>query len=532
MVRRFRGFLLTALSAILLVLPFHFGEFWLLAFFAFIPYFFVLENQSSADAFKTSYTFGFLFFALLGFWLTLVSLPGFVLMAAYLALYFAFFGMASAAFLSQSQTKIRALFFIPAFWVISEYLRGWIISGIPWSLLAYSQWKNILFIQIADVTGAWGVSFFVLLVNLLLFKSLRLFVRQEKAEDNPLVSGPDRMRRLGVLAAILAAVLFSVCAYGAVVLGQRDAFYRNGQEKAKLRVAVVQGNIPQEQKWDAQVKAIIFEKYKRLTFMSAVEKSDLIVWPETSFPGYLEDEPIMALQLRNLVRQSRTEVLVGAPTIGDIDRGLRFYNSAILYNSDGEERARYNKVHLVPFGEFIPFEPVFGILRNFVHIGRFSHGKEKTIFEIKSRYQKTNIKAKFGVLICYEDIFPGLVRDFCQNGADFLINMTNDAWFGKTTAPYQHAQASIFRAVENRVNIVRATNTGFSCFISPEGRILSRVQDKGEEIFVTGHKGQDLILRKTKSFYTRFGDIFVFFTLFLSILAYKENSKQNAYSRV
>ncbi|PIY16784.1 MAG: apolipoprotein N-acyltransferase, partial [Elusimicrobia bacterium CG_4_10_14_3_um_filter_49_12_50_7] len=118
--------------------------------------------------------------------------------------------------------------------------------------------------------------------------------------------------------------------------------------------------------------------------------------------------------------------------------------------------------------------------------------------------QKTNIKVNFAALICYEDIFPDLVREFRNNGADFLVNMTNDAWFGKTSAPYQHAQASVFRAVENRVHVVRAANTGLSCFISPEGRILDSVKENGEEIFVTGHRGAELILRKERSFYTRF----------------------------
>ena len=148
-----------------------------------------------------------------------------------------------------------------------------------------------------------------------------------------------------------------------------------------------------------------------------------------------------------------------------------------------------------------------------------------------TRYQKTNIKAKFAALICYEDIFPGLVREFCNQGADFLVNMTNDAWFGKTAAPYQHAEASVFRAVENRVNVVRATNTGLSCFISPEGRVLDSVKENGEEIFVTGHKGVNLILRKERTFYTRFGDVFAAFCFFLCFLAYKDLSRHRPYVR-
>ncbi len=517
MFKRFREFFLIVVAAGLLVLPFHVGGTWVLAFFAFLPYFYVLEGKSSSDAFKVSYLFGCLFFAFLGFWLTLVNVIGFLVMVAYLALYFALFGMAASSFLRSSH-KVRSLFFIPAIWVVAEYLRGWVISGVPWALLSYSQWKNTLFIQMADGVGAYGVSFVILLINVALYRSLRpLFFKE---------TGNGR-----VIAVLAAAVLLPVI-YGFFTLGARDAFYKDGQPKAKLRVTVVQGNIPQDQKWDARIKGIIFEKYRRLTFMGAVEKSDLIVWPETSFPGYLEDEPIFSSQLRTMVRQSRTEVLVGAPTLGNIETGLRFYNSAVHFGSDGEEKKRYHKLHLVPFGEYVPFEPVFGFIRNFYAIGRFSHGTEPTIFTTESRYQEPSIRAKFAVMICYEDIFPGLVRGFRRAGADFLINMTNDAWFGKTTAPYQHAQASVFRAVENRVNVVRATNTGFSCFISPEGRILARVHDNEKEIFVTGHQGHDLILRKGESFYTRFGDVFMLLALGLCGFAWKERSKQNPYTRV
>jgi apolipoprotein N-acyltransferase len=218
---------------------------------------------------------------------------------------------------------------------------------------------------------------------------------------------------------------------------------------------------------------------------------------------------------------------VGAPTVGDIEtEDVKFYNSAVLFGPDGEERTRYHKTHLVPFGEYIPLEPLFGILRNFVQIGRFSPGHEKTIFVLPSTSQKPHFKARFGVLVCYEDIFPGLVRDFCRGGADFMINMTNDAWFGKTTAPYQHAQASVFRAVENRVNVIRSANTGYSCFISPEGRILGAVEDKGEPIFVSGHHTMEILLRKNTSIFTRYGDLFLVLVAGLCFLAYRDRPGQ------
>ncbi len=521
---------LVLVSAALLVLPFHFGVWWPVAYVAFIPYFFALSGVTPGESFKLSTIFGVLFFGLLGYWLTFVSVLGFVLLSFYLALYFSVFGVLIRRFLNPANSfdhldvkkNVQAALFVPAFWVVLEYLRGWILSGAPWALLAHSQWTNLPVIQIADLTGVYGVSYFVMVVNWILFKALQFLFPWEKSQK----------KLLTALCVLLATACLGVVGYGLLSLRTWDRFYRGASPKAGLRVSVIQGNIPQDQKWNAKIKGIIFEKYRRLTFMSAIERSDLIVWPETSFPGFLEDESVLSAELRRVVRQSRTEVLVGAPTLGNLEEGLRFYNSAVLYGPDGEEKKRYDKIHLVPFGEFVPFEPLFGMIRSFVSIGHFSAGKTFTLFTTETRYQKNNIRARFAVLICYEDIFPGLVRRFCLNGADFLVNMTNDAWFGDTTAPYQHAQASVFRAVENRVPVVRATNTGFSCFISAEGRILARVEDNGKEIFVTGHKSSDLILRKTKTFYTQFGDVFVLAVFFLCFLAFREKSHHDAYVRL
>ena len=500
-------------SAALLVLPYHFPDLWFLVFFGFLPYFLAVSGKSPSESFKSSYFIGFLFFAGIGYWLALVNVAGFVLLAAYLAIYFGAFGYFASAFIGSRDLK--SVVYASAVWVALEYVRGWLIGGLPWALMSYSQWKNVYFIQAADWVGAFGVSFLILLVNLSFFRVL--------------VS----KKRISCTVLLLAAVLLPYI-YGAVTLQRMDAAEaraRSSNER-RLRISVVQGNIPQDQKWNAKIKSIIFEKYKRLTFMAAIEKADLIIWPETSFPGYLEDEPVMAARLRSMIRQTKADVLVGAPTMGNLDEGLKFFNSAVLYGVGGEEKKRYHKVHLVPFGEYIPFEPLLGALRKFVEIGHFSAGDERTIFVAESHHQPSPVKARFAVLICFEDIFPGLVRDFSSRGVDFLVNITNDAWFGKTAAPYQHAAASVFRAVENRVPVIRAANTGLSCVISPEGRILTSVKDQGEEIFVTGQVSHELVLRKTQSFYTRFGDLFFILTLLLCYLAYRERKKQSGYAQL
>ena len=527
-------------SAALLTLSFYFGHFWLVAFFALIPYFFAVSDKTPKEVFFISYVFGFFFYILNGYWLAIISLPGMLLLAAYLALYPAFFGLGASYFLQMSPEKehahlehaLWALLAIPSLWVITEWVKGWMLSGFPWAQLAYSQWKDIPFIQIADITGSYGVSFFILIINLIGYKFARDFWPRKNALNSDTAIPLHRRRYHLALASVLAGVLLVTFGYGFWALSRRDAFTKTSLPKAMMRISVVQGNIPQEQKWDSKIKDIIFEKYKRLTLMSAAERSDLIVWPETSFPGYLEDEPVMAAQLRNMVRQSHTEVLVGAPTIGNMDDGLKFYNTAILFGANGEEKGRHHKMHLVPFGEYVPFEPMLGFLRNFVSIGHFSAGSQSVLFSTPTHTQDIQVMARFGVTICFEDIFPGLVRRLKNEGADFLVNITNDAWFGKTRAPYEHAQNSIFRAVENRMNVVRATNTGLSCFISPEGRLLSTVNEQGKEVFVTGRKAQDIVLRREKTGYTRFGDWFVALAFILILLAFKNRPGRAVYSEI
>lgn len=526
---RFRGGVLLTASAALLVLPFHDGRFGLLSFVGFVPYFFWLKGKSRTDAFVGSFFWGCLFWMALGYWLGLVNVLGLVVLVAYLAGYFAVFGAVAAPFVhpvtetpeAARRARARAYLFVPAFWVLLEYARGWILGGIPWALAAGGLWKNLVWIQFADLTGVWGVSFFVVFVNLAAFRALEALGGLRDPET----------RREGLRAiAIGGAALALVGAYGAWRIASIEA----PDASARVaRVSVLQGNIPQDQKWDARIKALIFEKYKRLMFMAALEKPDLIVWPETSFPGYLEDEPVMATHLRGAVRRSQTHVLVGSPTIGPLEGGLRFFNSAVFFGPDGEELGRYAKLHLVPFGEYVPFNAVLGFMHKLFGIGRFTPGKEHTVFTVPAADAAgKRAAARFGVLICYEDIFPGLVRDFVREGADFLVNVTNDAWFGKSSAPYQHAQGSVFRAVENRVNVVRATNTGYSCFISPTGRILASVEDNGKEIFVTGTKTQPLTIVRRRTLYTRLGDWFVALCLALAFLSRRSLRRQEAYSRL
>ena len=205
--------------------------------------------------------------------------------------------------------------------------------------------------------------------------------------------------------------------------------------------------------------------------------------------------------------------------------GSLFYNSATLISRKSEATDSYDKFHLVPFGEYVPFEKHIPFFRGLIDkpIGDFASGEESKLLRINIE-RKTESEAsirrevnfyKFGTLICFEDIFPEISRNFVKQGASFLVNMTNDAWFGKTSAPYQHVQSSVFRAVENRVPVVRAANTGVSCFINQYGKIFSVLRKDGTEIFVEGVDNARIFPSKKSTIYTKYGDLFCYISIFL-----------------
>lgn len=292
-----------------------------------------------------------------------------------------------------------------------------------------------------------------------------------------------------------------------------------------LRVAVIQGNIPQAEKWDERFRSLIMSKYEALTRLVAEKEPDLVVWPETSVPGFLESEPDLLQKVSGLAASLKIPILAGAPSVRG--REENYYNSAILLSEDGRIAGRYDKMHLVPFGEYVPFKNIFSFVEKFAPkpIGDFSAGMDHTVFNFfvertaKERDVRWRMlkKARFSALICFEDIFPDLTRSFVKRGANFLVNMTNDAWFGLTSAPYQHAQSSVFRAVENRVNVVRAANTGYSCFIDQKGHVTSAVHLGGKNLFVDGFVVEDVILTRTRTFYTVYGDVFAYICIFFAL---------------
>jgi len=458
-------------SSLLLILSFPNFNLSYLAFIGFVPLFFAIENKSPKKAFLISYICGFLFYLGVLYWLYHVTIIGLIILCLYLAIYFGIFGLFTLHVTRYTLHKpvLLQLFTIPASWVFLEYIQAHLFTGFGWALLGYSQYKNIPLIQIADFSGVYGVSFVIMMVNYAFYRAFKKSFLE---------------------VAVAVMVLAAVFGYGIIM--------ENSEEPGKdIRVSVIQGNIPQELKWDPEAAEMIINKYASLTKMASLEKADLIIWPETSFPGFFEIDKEMTDEVLSLAKAIKTPILIGANTEdpspfplpeGERVRVRGYFNSAVLISRRGNSVARYDKIHLVPFGEYVPFSNSLPFLHSLVlgELGEFTPGNEFKAFSLQPSAFSQRIK--FSVLICFEDIFPELARRFVRNGARFLVVITNDAWYGRSGAAYQHAANSVFRAIENRVPVVRCANTGYSCFIDSKGRIYDSVEEKNSHLFITGYK--------------------------------------------
>jgi apolipoprotein N-acyltransferase len=257
-------------------------------------------------------------------------------------------------------------------------------------------------------------------------------------------------------------------------------------------VGLLQGNIDQSLKWDRRYQTTTLDIYERLARRVAEDKPALIVWPETALPFFLRREPELGARVRRFVAGLGIPTLTGSPDLGE-DGFL--YNTAFLLRPDGEIGGRYDKRHLVPFGEYVPLRRIFFFLDKLVvGIGDFGRGRAATVFSLDG--------VRFSVMICYEVIFPGEVREFVGGGAALLVNVTNDAWFGRSGAPYQHLAMAAMRAVENGTYLVRAANTGVTAVIAPNGEILAQTG-----IFTEASLVGTIRARQGQTPYTRYGDV-------------------------
>ncbi len=491
--------ILAALSGILLVLAFPHFDLEILSWVALVPLLLSINRKPLPRAAFLGFVAGFVFFAGLLYWVYNVltqygHIPGWlsifflILLIGYLALYFSFF-----AFLLRwisNKTGLSETSFAPPLWVSLEYIRGFLLSGFPWELLGYSQYQTLPLVQIADITGVYGVSFLILLSNVALYRLV--------------LALSNRDWRNAFKEFLLPSILIALAGgYGLWKLSELEKLKAPGRE---YRVALIQGNIRQDIKWEPRFQEETIKIYSQLTRQAKAFRPDLIIWPETATPFFFQNPYPFQGRILELAHQMKAPLLFGAPAFDRLDSMIYHFNSAFLISPEKKILGRYDKIHLVPFGEYAPLSGLLGFTRDIIGaMGDFTSGKEVKNLSLAW--------ADLGVLICYEAIFPDLTRQFVKRGATLLVNITNDAWFGKTSAPFQHLSMVTLRAVENRVPIARAANTGISALIDSRGRVAQSTDLFTREVLLGKIK-----MDPSSTFYTQWGDLFSYLCLGITIL--------------
>lgn len=505
----FRPALLAIGSGLLIALSFPRADFSFLAWFALIPLLVALEGQTVRSACKLGFLTGLVAYAGLLYWLTIVmgeyghlpvfaSIPLWLLLSAWLAL---FYGLAAGATVLGEHLGLKSALLMPLVWVGGDYLRSFIFSGFPWTMLGHSQYRLLPLIQIADITGVYGVTALIVLANVVFYRIIRA------------LSGAD-IPYPAKSAVVFVLVLTGTLGYG---------FFRLTSPvplQTPLRVALIQGNIDQAIKWSPVFRETTLDIYTSLSRQAvAGQHTDLIVWPESAAPFYFQDNSPASDRIRNLSRELKANLLFGSPAAELRDGRHVNMNSAFLLAPDGTETGRSDKMHLVPFGEYVPLARLLPFVNKLVHgIGDFLPGQ-----------QVKPLKAggvPLGVLVCYEVIFPELAREYVNAGSRVLVNITNDAWFGRSSAPYQHLSMAVFRAVETRTPLVRAANTGITSIIDQNGHIKGMTSLFKEAVMVG-----EVQPGSANAPYLKLGDLFAqgclgFTALFLALQYWRYKNKK------
>lgn len=499
-------------SGFLLVLSFpKFDHAWLV-WISLVPFLLSLANSGPGLGFILSFLCGFIFFPGVFSWI--LEIPGYRLfhhavLGTYLSLYFAFFGLAFSL-VATRWSKGAALLGAPFFWVALEYTRANLgFMALPWAFLGHSQHQYLPIVQVSSLTGAYGVSFLIVLMNAAITGLAIKLSEKRKSVDFFEKSTLSGRGTTGLVSAAVGLTAISLW-YGNISLSKP-------LEGKSIKISVLQGNIEQSKKWDRKYADFIIQKYLDLSRKAADEEPLLIAWPEASTPGFILRNMSQLNMLNQLIKETKTFYLIGSAEYPKLDgRGRRSQgigNTAIFFSPDAKVLNQYVKIWLVPFREYIPYVdtvpwPAFVVPQG----ARFyeKQGSEFTLFDLEG--------SRFGVVICWEGLFPGLFRQFVKKGASFIVNITNEAAFGDQAFPYQFLAISIFRAVENRVFLVRAANTGISCFIDPYGRITARLEKDGRDIFIDGHLSSQVLVSQGKTFYTQYGDLFAYICFTVSIL--------------
>ena len=466
-----------------------------LAWVALVPLLFVIRDLPVGERFRLGMVTGLVHYLTLIYWLTITmqtygGLPwyasiGFLfLLSSYLALYI---GTFAALLIPLAPTPFRCFVMTPSLWVALEFVRAKALTGFPWELLGYSQYKALQIIQISDIFGVYGVSFLVATGNAGLLLGW-LFLKKQNWRQH-IVTGKTAGSVFLVGILLLSITFF----YGE----WRLATVRRDMAKApKIRAAVIQGNIAQDVKWNPAFQNASVETYLHLSENAALETPELIVWPETATPFYLFRNAGLTQRIQEGIKAADASFIIGSPSAEEDKNGMHYYNSAYLISPEGTLLGKYDKAHLVPFGEYVPCQKWLPFVSRIVTaIGDFSAGQSGAVISSPA--------GRLGVQICYEMIFPSLSRLAAKNQADLLVNITNDAWFGRSSAPYQHFSMAVLRAVENRRSVVRAANTGISGFVDPVGTVVTRTP-----LFEEAALTRSIPVMTAETVYTRWGDWF------------------------
>jgi apolipoprotein N-acyltransferase len=461
-----------------------------------------LLPASPLQAFLLAYACGILWYAGTCYWIysvmhqyggvnTPAGIGILILFCLYLAIYHGVFGLLMSLLAGSGPFNLRALLLSPVVWVAVELARTR-ITGFPWDLLGTTQVDNVPLARIASVTGVYGLSFEIMLVNAAF--AAAFLVQQEKGQR-------EKHKRL-LIAAVVAAVILQA---GSLV----PAASMPGDHNAVL----VQANVPilEGSDWTKQYFSDTLHDLSEISLNSQGEpRPDLIVWPESPAPFYNND-PLFRDAVSNVARQSNAWLLTGSigtrNATATPEQATEIYNSASLVSPNGEWTSRYDKIHLVPFGEYVPFKQIFSFAGGLTkEVGDFSRGTSRAPLDAGG--------TKLGTFICYESIFPDDIRQFADNGAQVLVNISNDGWYGDSGAYAQHLKQSRMRAVENNRWLLLDTNTGLTAVIDPNGRIVASAPRKIRTALRVPYA-----LSNATTFYTRHGDWFAYLCAIISIAA-------------
>jgi apolipoprotein N-acyltransferase len=457
---------------------------------------------TSAQAFSLGLTAGGVYFAGTLYWLveTMTTFGGLsvplaafaaVLLVAYLSLFPAVFTLVLAR-LARTYGASAALLASPV-WVATELGRQYVWDGFPWALLGYSQVTVLPVAQLASLTGVYGLSALLALTS-----GVAAYVVVE-----------PRGRRWAAAGGV--AVLVAASAGWGHWRLTRSALLESGEP---VRVAVLQANIAQEDKWNPALADWISDRYLQMTRQALDRGARFIIWPESSTPFFFEHDLVRGGAIRRLAAEGEATLLIGSDQIeqaraepGRTRPTERLYNAAFLVTPDGRTGAVYRKMHLVPFGEYVPARRLLFFVSPIVEaMTDFSPGDAPVLLPVAGRLAST--------AICYEVIYASLMRRFVLDGSELLTTITNDAWYGWSSAAYQHWDQAAMRSIENGRYLARAANTGISGFVDPYGRVLQRSALFEEELLV-----EDLRFITDRTVYTRIGDVVAWLSLALTAAA-------------